>query len=192
MKQCHTCGQLRSLDMFSVTYRDTLRARIAHDCKLCRRARNNVRNRALRIQVLTHYSGGVPKCACCGDLHLEFLSIDHIHGGGRQQRRGIKMRWWQWLRVNGYPSGFRVLCHNCNQAIGLYGYCPHNTITHLADAVAAFDACAPNKSYKLTTAQVEEIRALVAFGVSQKSLAERFNVSRANICLIVGGRRWAA
>jgi len=29
--------------------------------------------------------------------------------------------------MQGYPTGFRVLCHNCNQAIGLYGYCPHKT-----------------------------------------------------------------
>jgi hypothetical protein len=30
-----------------------------------------------------------------------------------------------WLKRNGYPKGFRVLCHNCNSARGLYGYCPH-------------------------------------------------------------------
>jgi hypothetical protein len=30
-----------------------------------------------------------------------------------------------WLRDNGWPEGYRVLCHNCNSARGLYGYCPH-------------------------------------------------------------------
>jgi hypothetical protein len=31
-----------------------------------------------------------------------------------------------WLKRNNYPTGFRVLCHNCNLAIGFYGYCPHH------------------------------------------------------------------
>jgi hypothetical protein len=29
------------------------------------------------------------------------------------------------LITNGFPSGFRTLCHNCNMAKGLYGTCPH-------------------------------------------------------------------
>jgi hypothetical protein len=29
------------------------------------------------------------------------------------------------LRQNSYPTGYRVLCHNCNFALGHYGYCPH-------------------------------------------------------------------
>jgi hypothetical protein len=29
------------------------------------------------------------------------------------------------MRDQGYPPGFRVLCHNCNMAIGLFGVCPH-------------------------------------------------------------------
>jgi hypothetical protein len=31
-----------------------------------------------------------------------------------------------WLKQNNYPPGFRVLCMNCNFAIGHSGYCPHN------------------------------------------------------------------
>ena len=30
-----------------------------------------------------------------------------------------------WLINERFPEGFRVLCHNCNQAIGYYGECPH-------------------------------------------------------------------
>ena len=29
------------------------------------------------------------------------------------------------INSNSFPPGFRVLCHNCNQALGAYGYCPH-------------------------------------------------------------------
>lgn len=192
-KICNTCGLSYTLDMFSVSYKGTPRARISHECRFCHRRRNNLRNRALRVKVLTYYSGGTPKCACCGIAHLEFLSVDHIHGGGAKQRRTIKTRWWEWLRKAGYPSGFRVLCHNCNQSIGLYGYCPHQqTSTRFSEAVASYDENAPNKSCKLTQAQVDEIRSLVASGVSQVEIAKRFKVSRAAICLIHGGKRWAA
>jgi hypothetical protein len=79
-----------------------------------------------RIGLLVHYGGERPSCACCGEDHYEFLCIDHINGGGT---RHIKERGnpniGQWIRKNNYPDGFRVLCHNCNMALGLYGYCPH-------------------------------------------------------------------
>ena len=80
--------------------------------------------RKYRKLALDHYGG---KCACCGESRFEFLSIDHINGGGTKHReeigRGTAM--YQWLRRSGWPSGFRVLCHNCNQAIGFYKHCPH-------------------------------------------------------------------
>lgn len=88
--------------------------------------------RRARIEALTHYSGGTPKCACCGETHIEFLAIDHIAGGGNRHRESIGMGKGRggslafWLRKNGYPEGYRVLCHNCNMAIGHYGYCPHH------------------------------------------------------------------
>jgi hypothetical protein len=66
------------------------------------------------------------KCQCCGETQIEFLVIDHINGGGSQHRKYIKKNIFYWLRDNNYPSGFQVLCHNCNMSLGLYGYCPHN------------------------------------------------------------------
>ncbi|MBA7602023.1 hypothetical protein ES703_09108 [subsurface metagenome] len=32
---------------------------------------------------------------------------------------------YEYLKSNNYPLGYRVLCMNCNFAIGVYGYCPH-------------------------------------------------------------------
>lgn len=83
-------------------------------------------NQRLRWDVLVHYSEDPPFCSCCGDKTYEFLSIDHINGGGRQHR--IANNWsklYQLLKSAGLPHGYRVLCHNCNQAIGHYGFCPH-------------------------------------------------------------------
>lgn len=81
-----------------------------------------------RLEALKHYGGDPPRCACCGEAHIEFLSIDHVGGGGCAHRKIIKRAgsaFCLWLRQRGYPRGYRVLCHNCNQAIGFYGACPH-------------------------------------------------------------------
>lgn len=84
----------------------------------------NNRNARVRQEVLAHYGG---RCACCGETEPSFLGIDHIHGGGRAHRRqvGVGTGLYHWLKRNGYPAGFRLLCHNCNMARGLYGRCPH-------------------------------------------------------------------
>lgn len=66
-------------------------------------------------------------CACCGEACIEFLCIDHINGGGTKERKtGLKgSAFYVYLIKNNFPSGHRVLCHNCNFSIGIYGYCPH-------------------------------------------------------------------
>lgn len=79
----------------------------------------------LRAEVLGHYGA---HCACCGETTPEFLCIDHINGGGTQHRKqigGSSPSMYAWIRKQGFPDDFRVLCHNCNQSLGLYGFCPH-------------------------------------------------------------------
>jgi hypothetical protein len=84
----------------------------------------------MRLRVLSHYSGGAPACRCCGEDRLEFLALDHIDGNGNEHRRSSGVgrggaRAYRWAIRNGFPPIFRVLCHNCNMAIGFYGECPH-------------------------------------------------------------------
>ncbi len=63
------------------------------------------------------------ECACCGEAGEQFLTIDHINGDGAAHRRETGGNTYYWLRQNGYPEGFRVLCWNCNSALGLRGFC---------------------------------------------------------------------
>jgi hypothetical protein len=95
------------------------------------KARKKAYQQKMKEIVLSHYSGGVSKCACCGEQNMAFLSIDHIEGGGRKQMRKLKRGgapFYHWLVNNGYPSGYRVLCINCNSALGFRGYCPHGVL----------------------------------------------------------------
>lgn len=84
-------------------------------------------DQALRLEVLEHY-GRI--CACCGETTLEFLSLDHKNGGGTKHRQELGLRGsgiWGWVKKENFPDMFQVMCHNCNQAIGYYGRCPHET-----------------------------------------------------------------
>lgn len=81
-----------------------------------------------RLKILTHYSNGIPKCACCGEREIKFLSIDHIDGGGLKQGREMgfgRGGLSNWIIKNNFPKGFQILCHNCNFSKGHYGQCPH-------------------------------------------------------------------
>lgn len=85
------------------------------------------RRKQLKEEVIREY-GGV--CVCCGDNHIEFMTIDHINGGGRQHRKEINCgggwNFYAWLKKNLYPKDeYRLLCFNCNSALGAFGYCPH-------------------------------------------------------------------
>lgn len=84
--------------------------------------------RNVRKQVLSQYSiTDPPSCACCGEKEFEFLCLDHINGGGKKHRQqvGRGSTFYRWVVDNKYPSGFRVLCYNCNFAIGNGNICPH-------------------------------------------------------------------
>lgn len=141
-KTCKKCNQLKPIERF---YRSSNSGDgFQYECRDCYQKRcfkkrqefkrlglmnhSQRTQRRLKVTVLVAYGGKRPKCACCGESMIEFLSIDHINGDGNNHRRSIRRKgtgFYHWLRRNRFPKGFRVLCHNCNQAIGFMGYCPH-------------------------------------------------------------------
>lgn len=83
------------------------------------------RRQEIKAEVLGAYGG---KCQCCGEETLAFLTIDHVgRYDGCTPRGGNPL--YLWLKAQHYPDGFRVLCQNCNFAMGKFGYCPHGTMT---------------------------------------------------------------
>jgi len=92
--------------------------------------RNQSNYRDLRKEVLFHYGG---KCVCCGQTEMAFLVVDHTEGDGciHQTPKGTRYcgaQLYRWLKRNGFPEGFRVLCADCNTAMSIYGQCPHGTL----------------------------------------------------------------
>lgn len=74
--------------------------------------------------ILDAYGGA--RCVCCGETHLDFLTVDHIGGWGARHRKEIgAAALYPWLIKNGFPPGFRVLCMNCNFAMRHGRRCPH-------------------------------------------------------------------
>jgi hypothetical protein len=66
----------------------------------------------LKRGIIAHYSSGAMKCGVCGFDDIRALSIDHINGGGGKHLREIG-DFYSWLKKNSYPSGYQVLCMNC-------------------------------------------------------------------------------
>jgi hypothetical protein len=150
---CTKCGKYKTREHFSIQPNSKYKGGMQSWCKECmseyckfRRQSQLVHVRRIekesrakiRLEVLSHYSGGTPKCACCGEREIDFLTIDHVNGGGSAHRRSLGgargSGIYPWLRRNDYPDGFQVLCMNCNFAKGKYGTCPHQR--HKARAIS--------------------------------------------------------
>ena len=127
--RCDLCAKARS----SINHKyylnkgkETQRKRI-HDNPERRRCESLKYRRKLKLDILIAYSGNPPKCACCGELHFEFLTVDHVNNNGNKHRKALgRPNIYDILRKNNYPLGYRILCMNCNFALGHYGYCPHS------------------------------------------------------------------
>ena len=70
-------------------------------------------------------------CQCCGEDIPEFLTIDHINGGGNKHRkslgtvgRGTGIQLLVYLRNNNWPPGYQTLCMNCNWGSRVSKVCP--------------------------------------------------------------------
>ena len=95
-------------------------------------AKDNISYRKRTRQKFLELYGN--ECSCCGEKHVEFLTLDHIQGDGAQERKRLGGNYALYLyAIKLFNSNkeealkqHRILCWNCNCSIGVYGYCPHN------------------------------------------------------------------
>lgn len=92
----------------------------------------------IRDEVIAHYGG---RCACCGTT--EDLSMDHPDGNGAEHREELfgrragvsSFHFHLWLKRNGFPPGYQVMCIPCNQSKGRNARC------HIAHGRPGFKWC---------------------------------------------------
>lgn len=74
---------------------------------------------ALRQEMLLAYGA---KCARCGEADSDVLDVDHIAQNGAEHRNLLGRQstsFARWLKQQGWPKGFRLLCRNCNWKVYL-------------------------------------------------------------------------
>lgn len=105
-------------------YKNMQRQHRQRHLELVRRQRRESGKR-LKLRVMAKYGGAI--CACCAEKCLSMLTIDHINNDGAKHRkeignvyefakgkRAIVADFYRWLERNEFPTGFQVLCYNCN------------------------------------------------------------------------------
>lgn len=81
-----------------------------------------------KLKCINHYSNNQARCFCCGEANILFLTLDHTKNNGAEHRKEIKggFAMQRWIIQNNFPSGFQVLCWNCNCGRSINnGVCPH-------------------------------------------------------------------
>ena len=72
----------------------------------------------IKIEVFMHYSNNKMECARCCYNNIDALCIDHVNNNGQYERNVLKLggghTFYSWLKNHGFPSGYQVLCYNCN------------------------------------------------------------------------------
>ena len=135
-KKCNKCGILQPFtNEYFGAHRRIKNSGLVSTCKKCLNTEAKKKGPGdrlkLKTELLTAYGNGTLACVCCKENHIEFLTLDHINGGGTTERKaqGGSVKLHRKLRREGYPQGnYRTLCFNCNWAYGIYGYCPHQLI----------------------------------------------------------------
>ena len=76
--------------------------------------------RSLRIKFFKMYGD---KCECCGEKHIEFLTLEHKKNDGYLEKQHQYKPYIIALKEHNSEK-YGVLCHNCNFAKA-HGDCPH-------------------------------------------------------------------
>lgn len=138
LKRCACCKVPKETSAFNRNR--SMRDGLSPYCRVCDNARwkvyiaerppktgteskSSVWFRKLKTLVIVAYGA---KCICCGEEEFDFLTLDHVNGGGGQHRinSGSNAHYTD-ARRREFPSDYRVLCYNCNCCRAHKGYCPH-------------------------------------------------------------------
>lgn len=138
MHTCSKCGESKPTSEFSADKR--YKSGLSSRCRSCGnyanrdsyqnnaeyyRTKQSLDSKIKRLQVMLALG---ESCVCCGETRAEFLTIDHVNGGGNAERtQGLKSNALILAYLRGdYHDALQVMCFNCNCGRQLNnGVCPH-------------------------------------------------------------------
>jgi hypothetical protein len=114
-------------------------------CQVCAAKKNKTLKKhqlKLKLDAFEAYGGVICSCLSCPERlnpKISFLTLNHIGGGGTKHRASLGgkriagggvgaagQETYRWVKKNGYPPGFNVLCWNCQWGVHINkGVCPH-------------------------------------------------------------------
>ncbi|HEX4503164.1 MAG TPA: hypothetical protein VH187_18680 [Scandinavium sp.] len=125
-KICLDCGKEKPISAFGHATNIQIQKsgkcviRRKNICYTCFSVRQNAR---IKLEMLAAFDW---KCQCCGELHPDFLTLQHITGLGKTPgKRASKKEKWFAKKHGWNKDHFAVLCYNCNCAKQYFGRCPH-------------------------------------------------------------------
>ncbi len=86
--------------------------RSSHEFRKGHRERNKKYKQRIRLETLS-LLGELKCCKCDFDNYLA-LHIDHIYGGGHQERKRYPSVLQQKKLIEANPQNYQILCANCN------------------------------------------------------------------------------
>jgi len=110
----------------------------------------------LKKEVINSYGG---KCNCCGISDIKYLTVEHINGGGNKHKEkvGRGSSFYMWLKKNGYPPEFTVLCYNCNCGKNFRKTCPHHEDEFMNEVMSEKITPHQKSVYKYVTNMKKEV-----------------------------------
>lgn len=103
--KCKKCGQINESEFYSY---------IPTTCKKCWGRQVALNRIKIRLQAFDVLGG---KCGTCGNSNPKHLTIDHVSGGGTQERKSVPPgKLYRMIRDKLVESGmYQLICANCNQ-----------------------------------------------------------------------------
>jgi hypothetical protein len=116
--RCKDCGK-----------ENTTNNNLCMECTKKKTKRDRANTKKIKMNAILKYG---TKCVCCDEDNLAFLSIDHIHGRGEEDRavNGSGISFYQYINsIATDKDKYQILCLNCNCGRARNGgCCPHTDL----------------------------------------------------------------
>lgn len=117
---CVRCGKLKAEEKFRKSASGKYRKNTCWACN------GKYERTTLKLKMFAALGN---TCACCGQDHPAFLTLDHVNNDGHEYRKQYnEQQMYRIAHREGWPKDkYQVLCMSCNFAKGHFGECPHKS-----------------------------------------------------------------